>query len=87
MHGQKPNLQPLENILANMKVTTVKKSRSSDKLGAEAAKIIKSLPDLSFMQAKVLMFPIRHQAEWPQGQGRSYAWGSNLTTSLPGDAF
>lgn len=63
MHGQKPNLQPLENILASMKVSTVKKSRHTDKLGTEAARIIKSLPDLSFMQAKVLMFPIRHQAE------------------------
>ncbi|XP_062602821.1 aftiphilin-like [Saccostrea cucullata] len=63
MHGQKPNLQPLENILANLKVSTVKKNRQTDKLGAEATKIIKTLPDLSFMQAKVLMFPIRHQAE------------------------
>lgn len=63
MHGQKPNLQPLENILASMKVSTVKKSRHTDKLGTEAARIIKSLPDLSFMQAKVLMFPIRHQAD------------------------
>lgn len=63
MHGQKPNLQPLESILASMKVSTVKKSRHTDKLGTEAARIIKSLPDLSFMQAKVLMFPIRHQAE------------------------
>lgn len=46
-----------------MKVSIVKKSRYTDKLGIEAVKIIKLLLDLFFMQVKVLMFLIRYQVE------------------------
>ncbi|XP_075947837.1 aftiphilin a isoform X2 [Anarhichas minor] len=37
--------------------TSTRKPRKEENLSAEAAKVIASLPDLSFMQAKVLMFP------------------------------
>ncbi|KAK3093870.1 hypothetical protein FSP39_021268 [Pinctada imbricata] len=63
MHGQKPTLQPLENILANLKVSTVKRGRQNEHLGEETRRILNSLPDLSFMHSKVLMFPLRHQSD------------------------
>ena len=58
-------LQPLESVLANMKfvstapssVTTSKRDVST--LTADAARVIQRLPDLSFMHATVLMFPIK----------------------------
>lgn len=34
-----------------------RKPRKDENLSEEAAKVIAGLPDLSFMQAKVLMFP------------------------------
>lgn len=34
-----------------------RKPRKEENLSEEAAKVIAALPDLSFMQAKVLMFP------------------------------
>ena len=34
-----------------------RKPRKEENLSEEAAKVIACLPDLSFMQAKVLMFP------------------------------
>lgn len=34
-----------------------RKPRKEENLSEEAAKVIAGLPDLSFMQAKVLMFP------------------------------
>ncbi|XP_076003819.1 aftiphilin a isoform X2 [Genypterus blacodes] len=37
--------------------TSTRKQRKDENLSGEAAKVIASLPDLSFMQAKVLMFP------------------------------
>ncbi|XP_015218691.2 aftiphilin isoform X1 [Lepisosteus oculatus] len=37
--------------------TSARKPRKDENLSEEAAKVIASLPDLSFMQAKVLMFP------------------------------
>ncbi|XP_061686719.1 aftiphilin a isoform X2 [Syngnathoides biaculeatus] len=37
--------------------TSTKKPRKDEKLSSEAAQVICGLPDLSFMQAKVLMFP------------------------------
>ncbi|XP_048858335.1 aftiphilin a isoform X1 [Brienomyrus brachyistius] len=37
--------------------TSTRKPRKEEHLSEEAAKVISSLPDLSFMQAKVLMFP------------------------------
>ncbi|XP_046899745.1 aftiphilin a isoform X1 [Hypomesus transpacificus] len=37
--------------------TSTKKPRKEENLSEEAAKVIACLPDLSFMQAKVLMFP------------------------------
>ncbi|KAG5279092.1 hypothetical protein AALO_G00105990 [Alosa alosa] len=37
--------------------TSTRKPRKEENLSAEALKVITSLPDLSFMQAKVLMFP------------------------------
>ncbi|CAC5394377.1 unnamed protein product [Mytilus coruscus] len=56
IHGQKPAMQPLQNILANLKVT--KKTRLED-LSNEAGRVISHLPNLSFMKAKVLMFPLK----------------------------
>lgn len=38
--------------------TSAKKPRRDENLSEEAAKVIASLPDLSFMHAKVLMFPV-----------------------------
>lgn len=38
-------------------VSPHRKPRKEENLSAEALKVISSLPDLSFMQAKVLMFP------------------------------
>ncbi|XP_077342092.1 aftiphilin isoform X2 [Lithobates pipiens] len=38
--------------------TSAKKPRRDENLSKEAAKVIASLPDLSFMHAKVLMFPV-----------------------------
>lgn len=35
-----------------------RKPRKEENLSEEAAKVIAGLPDLSFMQAKVLMFPV-----------------------------
>lgn len=35
----------------------VRKPKKDENLSEEAAKVIAGLPDLSFMQAKVLMFP------------------------------
>nr|AAH97872.1 MGC115640 protein [Xenopus laevis] len=37
--------------------TSTRKPRRDENLSEEAAKVIASLPDLSFMHAKVLMFP------------------------------
>ncbi|KAM9363157.1 aftiphilin a isoform 2-T2 [Symphorus nematophorus] len=37
--------------------TSTRKPRKAENLSEEAAKVIAALPDLSFMQAKVLMFP------------------------------
>ncbi|KAL3872556.1 hypothetical protein ACJMK2_035779 [Sinanodonta woodiana] len=55
----KPTLPPLENILASMKTTsTFKPTNQNEALSKEAQHIIQSLPDLTFMKAKVLMFPI-----------------------------
>lgn len=56
IHGQRTAMQPLQNILANLKVT--KKTRLED-LSNEAGRVISHLPDLSFMKAKVLMFPLK----------------------------
>ncbi|KAK2187474.1 hypothetical protein NP493_164g02049 [Ridgeia piscesae] len=54
-------LQPLESVLAKMKfvssVTTSKRDQSN--LTEDAARVIQRLPDLSFMHASVLMFPIK----------------------------
>ncbi|XP_036363318.1 A-agglutinin anchorage subunit isoform X2 [Octopus sinensis] len=53
-------MQPLEDMLANTKSTTVKRGHTSDEhLSQEATVILQTLPDLSFMHAKVLMFPVR----------------------------
>ncbi|KAL5008190.1 hypothetical protein ScPMuIL_013771 [Solemya velum] len=56
----KSSIQPLESILANLKPTAVTRSKENEKLSEEVARIVGTLPDLSFMRAKVLMFPIRH---------------------------
>ncbi|XP_025104152.1 aftiphilin-like isoform X3 [Pomacea canaliculata] len=57
------SLQPLEDILKNVKPTSVRSRRdgsSASKMSPEAARIIANLPDLTFMQSKVLMFPIKN---------------------------
>ena len=38
-------------------ISPPRKPRKEENLSEEALKVITSLPDLSFMQAKVLMFP------------------------------
>lgn len=58
-------LQPLESVLANMKfVSTAPSSANTAKhdsanLTEDAARVIQRLPDLSFMHATVLMFPVK----------------------------
>lgn len=37
--------------------TTARRPEQDEKISEEAAKVISLLPDLSFMQARVLMFP------------------------------
>ena len=59
-----PRLQPLENILATMKFTpTTQLSGSQGNIKQELSKegtgVIDMLPDLNFMSAKVLMFPVK----------------------------
>ncbi|KAK3582667.1 hypothetical protein CHS0354_031079 [Potamilus streckersoni] len=59
----KPTMQPLENILASVKATsTFKKTNQNEALSKEAQDILQSLPDLTFMKAKVLMFPISNKS-------------------------
>ncbi|XP_041353416.1 serine-aspartate repeat-containing protein F-like isoform X3 [Gigantopelta aegis] len=55
------SLPPLEDVLKNMKLTTTTKTKKTENLNPEARRIIDSLPLLSFMHAKVLMFPFRQQ--------------------------
>ncbi|KAL4238767.1 hypothetical protein ACF0H5_003475 [Mactra antiquata] len=56
----KPTIQPLENILANLKPSsTFKPTNQNEAYSEEASKVVQSLPDLSFMTSKVLMFPVR----------------------------
>lgn len=53
-------IQPLENILANLKSSsTFKPTNQNEDLSQEASRIIQSLPNLAFMKMKVLMFPLK----------------------------
>ncbi|XP_076442930.1 uncharacterized protein LOC143281578 isoform X2 [Babylonia areolata] len=56
--------QPLEDILKSVKPTSVRSRRddaaASSQMSAEALRVLASLPDLTFMQSKVLMFPIKN---------------------------
>ncbi|XP_076361994.1 uncharacterized protein LOC143252946 isoform X2 [Tachypleus tridentatus] len=61
-----PEHQPhlLEKLLSSVKSTTTtvfpsKQATRPPGLSSEAKKVLDKLPDLSFMQAKVLMFPVR----------------------------
>ena len=59
-----PRLQPLENILATMKFTPTtqlsgSQGNSKQELSKEGTGVIDMLPDLNFMSAKVLMFPVK----------------------------
>ncbi|XP_022250639.1 aftiphilin-like isoform X2 [Limulus polyphemus] len=61
-----PEHQPhlLEKLLSSVKPTTTtvfpsKQATRPPGLSSEAKKVLDKLPDLSFMQAKVLMFPVR----------------------------
>lgn len=56
-------MQPLEDMLANSKSTTMKQCQPDEHLTSEATKVIQTLPDLSFMHAKVLMFPVRQSSQ------------------------
>lgn len=56
--------QPLESILANFKPTatvgvSVNGKKTNSELSDEAKKVLLRLPDLSFMKARVLMFPVK----------------------------
>ena len=56
----KHTIQPLENLLANLKATpTFKPTNQDQDMSNEAANIVQSLPDLSFMKSNVLMFPVK----------------------------
>ena len=65
--------QPLEDILKNAKPTSVR-SRHNDaavsQMSPEAARVLAGLPNLTFMQSKVLMFPIKN---WCEGYGATSA--------------
>lgn len=65
-HNRRAVVQPLENILANMKftsTTTLQPSQTTDKkLSSRANDVVTQLPDFSFMKARVLMFPLKGQA-------------------------
>lgn len=53
-------IQPLENILANLKTSsTFKPTNQNEDLSQEASRIIQSLPNLAFMKTNVLMFPLK----------------------------
>ena len=59
-----PRLQPLENILAAMVFTPTTQlsgtqGNSEQELSKEGTGVIDMLPDLNFMSAKVLMFPVK----------------------------
>ncbi|CAH1792006.1 unnamed protein product [Owenia fusiformis] len=63
-------LQPLENILANLNnpgtttfSTVPSQVKVDEKLSKEANSVLVGLPNLAFMQAKVLMFPLKGQMD------------------------
>lgn len=55
--------QPLESILANFKPTATSITNTNGKktveVSEEARRILGKLPNLSFMKARVLMFPVK----------------------------
>lgn len=56
-------LQPLEDILKSVKPTSVRNRHDdtpASQMSQEASRVLAGLPDLTFMQSKVLMFPIRN---------------------------
>jgi len=66
-HGSNKSIsRPFDNILASMTSTSKvpanqavrKTNTTAEPLSAEAAAVLAHLPDLSFMHAKVLMFPV-----------------------------
>ena len=55
----KPAIQPLENILANLKSSsTFKPASQTEDISPEAQKVVQTLPNLTFMKSSVLMFPL-----------------------------
>ena len=62
--GQAKPLPALESILANMKFTptALPTDKPKEAVSSETMAILRTLPDLSFMRAKVLMFPFRAEA-------------------------
>ncbi len=69
--SSQPRLQPLENILATMKFTptapTSGVASGNRELSKESFGVIDALPDLNFMSAKVLMFPVKGTLDdWPE---------------------
>jgi len=48
----------MQQILSTVKTTSVAKSGGNHVLSAEALQVLQELPNLSFMRAKVLMFPL-----------------------------
>lgn len=61
-------LEPLENLMANMKLTTtthpsVTKSGDGEQWSRETEDILARLADLGFMQSYVLMFPLKGHTE------------------------
>jgi hypothetical protein len=61
--GVRPASRPLEDILKSVKPTSVRSRRddtAASSMSAEAAQVLAGLPDLSFMQSHVLMFPIKN---------------------------
>ncbi|KAL4639930.1 hypothetical protein GN956_G12056 [Arapaima gigas] len=61
--------------------TSTRKPRKEENLSEEAAKVIAGLPDLSFMQAKVLMFPATLTPLGSCSSSTSSASASTITTT------
>lgn len=55
------NTNLVKQLLSNIKSTSAS-TDANQTLSAEALQVLDELPNLSFMRAKVLMFPIRSDA-------------------------
>ena len=68
---QPRTLVPLENYLANLNVAStappnMNQENDADHLSEAAYDIVTKFPAISFMHAKMLMFPVKGSADWQQ---------------------